>query len=254
MQNMQGSLLFYRHAPYGVMAYAVAESHSVAAKPVAETASHVRGCANPHDCNISYLLARATIANLNRSITIEQTTNKGRAVFVGDGRPRRRQALGRRQPKTAKEVGHAWISKYDSPCSPSVLWANAIGLTNEQSDLLHQIAVFGANLNAVSVETSVAPDKTSQPGQVVRPRCKELSVERVAEYRLCQASGGTSPELCPPTHWLAIGNLRCAHTSIISYHWCQRCHLNYDRDEHIANAAATRRRRRIDAGQAELEL
>ena len=30
---------------------------------------------------------------------------------------------------------------------------------------------------------------------------------------------------------------------------CQRCHLNYDRDEHIANAAATRRQRAEDAGQ-----
>lgn len=30
---------------------------------------------------------------------------------------------------------------------------------------------------------------------------------------------------------------------------CQRCHLNYDRDEHIANAAATRRRKRQAAGQ-----
>lgn len=33
---------------------------------------------------------------------------------------------------------------------------------------------------------------------------------------------------------------------------CQRCHLNYDRDEHILNAANTRRRRRIEAGQFEL--
>lgn len=33
---------------------------------------------------------------------------------------------------------------------------------------------------------------------------------------------------------------------------CQRCHLNYDRDEHTFNAAWTRRRRRIAAGQMEL--
>lgn len=33
---------------------------------------------------------------------------------------------------------------------------------------------------------------------------------------------------------------------------CQRCHLNYDRDEHRANAAATRRRRKVEAGQLEL--
>lgn len=35
---------------------------------------------------------------------------------------------------------------------------------------------------------------------------------------------------------------------------CQRCHLNYDRDEHLANAAKTRRRRKIAAGQLELNL
>mgnify|MGYP001568649655 CR=1 FL=1 len=30
---------------------------------------------------------------------------------------------------------------------------------------------------------------------------------------------------------------------------CNRCHLNHDRDEHMANAAATRRRKREQAGQ-----
>jgi hypothetical protein len=35
---------------------------------------------------------------------------------------------------------------------------------------------------------------------------------------------------------------------------CQRCHLNYDRDDHIANAAAARRRRKLEAGQQELPL
>jgi hypothetical protein len=33
---------------------------------------------------------------------------------------------------------------------------------------------------------------------------------------------------------------------------CQRCHLRYDRPLHTANAARTRRRRRIEAGQLEL--
>ena len=33
---------------------------------------------------------------------------------------------------------------------------------------------------------------------------------------------------------------------------CQRCHLNYDRDHHIANAAETRRRRIVERGQQEL--
>lgn len=33
---------------------------------------------------------------------------------------------------------------------------------------------------------------------------------------------------------------------------CQKCHLNFDRDEHIANAARTRRKKKIRAGQLEL--
>lgn len=33
---------------------------------------------------------------------------------------------------------------------------------------------------------------------------------------------------------------------------CQRCHLIYDRDEHLANAAQTRRQKKIEAGQLEL--
>ena len=35
---------------------------------------------------------------------------------------------------------------------------------------------------------------------------------------------------------------------------CQRCHLNYDRPHHRHNAAETRRRKRREAGQMELEL
>ncbi len=35
---------------------------------------------------------------------------------------------------------------------------------------------------------------------------------------------------------------------------CQRCHLNFDRDEHVQNAKATRRRKMIDAGQKEFIL
>lgn len=35
---------------------------------------------------------------------------------------------------------------------------------------------------------------------------------------------------------------------------CQRCHLNFDRDEHLANSAATRRRKAEDAGQIPMEF
>lgn len=33
---------------------------------------------------------------------------------------------------------------------------------------------------------------------------------------------------------------------------CQRCHLNFDRDEHATNAAKTRMRKRLQSGQMEL--
>lgn len=33
--------------------------------------------------------------------------------------------------------------------------------------------------------------------------------------------------------------------------YCQRCHLNYDKDHHARNAAITRREQRIAAGQLE---
>jgi len=36
--------------------------------------------------------------------------------------------------------------------------------------------------------------------------------------------------------------------------WCNRCHLTYDTEHHAANAAATRRRKRIEAGQLEIEF
>lgn len=35
---------------------------------------------------------------------------------------------------------------------------------------------------------------------------------------------------------------------------CQRCHLNYDREDHIRYAAETRHRRKVEAGQMELSL
>ena len=34
----------------------------------------------------------------------------------------------------------------------------------------------------------------------------------------------------------------------------QRCHLGYDADDHARHAAATRRRRRVAAGQGELAI
>lgn len=37
-------------------------------------------------------------------------------------------------------------------------------------------------------------------------------------------------------------------------HMCQRCHLNFDRDEHTANARATRRRKIIESGQTEMKI
>lgn len=35
---------------------------------------------------------------------------------------------------------------------------------------------------------------------------------------------------------------------------CQACHLGYDLADHMRNAAATRRRKRVEAGQLEIEL
>lgn len=35
---------------------------------------------------------------------------------------------------------------------------------------------------------------------------------------------------------------------------CQRCHLNFDRDEHVANAKATRRRKILLYGQQEMNI
>ena len=37
-------------------------------------------------------------------------------------------------------------------------------------------------------------------------------------------------------------------------HMCQRCHLNFDRDEHKSNAMRTRRERRLKSGQLEMPL
>lgn len=36
--------------------------------------------------------------------------------------------------------------------------------------------------------------------------------------------------------------------------WCQRCHLTYDAQHHAKNAAITRRLKKIEAGQQELNL
>lgn len=37
-------------------------------------------------------------------------------------------------------------------------------------------------------------------------------------------------------------------------HMCNACHLNFDRDEHLANARATRKRKQIEAGQMEMQI
>ena len=35
---------------------------------------------------------------------------------------------------------------------------------------------------------------------------------------------------------------------------CQRCHLNFDRDDHTLKAAMNRRQKQVEAGQMELDL
>ena len=35
---------------------------------------------------------------------------------------------------------------------------------------------------------------------------------------------------------------------------CQRCHLDFDREDHLRQAAITRRRKQVDAGQMEFNL
>lgn len=37
-------------------------------------------------------------------------------------------------------------------------------------------------------------------------------------------------------------------------HLCQRCHLLYDLDDHVRNAAVTRRRKKIELGFTEMDL
>jgi len=37
-------------------------------------------------------------------------------------------------------------------------------------------------------------------------------------------------------------------------HMCNSCHLNFDRDEHMANAAKTRRNKILQAGQLEMKI
>lgn len=51
-------------------------------------------------------------------------------------------------------------------------------------------------------------------------------------------------------HWPDPTPTNCNDSNL--HCWCARCHLAMDRDYHIANAAATRRRKRVEAGQMEM--
>ncbi len=46
--------------------------------------------------------------------------------------------------------------------------------------------------------------------------------------------------------------MNCDDENLKAY--CQRCHLNYDKKHHAKNAAQTRRRKKIEAGQMELPV
>lgn len=53
-------------------------------------------------------------------------------------------------------------------------------------------------------------------------------------------------------HWPDADTMNCEDDNLNC--WCARCHLKMDEAHHRANAAATRRRRKVEAGQMELEL
>lgn len=242
------------NSPYITVRNAGTELNPDSGQPLFKSVSHKRRSTYPLNAKVWRLLARAICPQSNRSIAIQEAANKSGGVANGNTWPGGGEALGWRQSNAAQELRHARIGEYNPPRPAVVLRSHAIRLTNKYGHLLHQIAILGTNLNAVPVQASITPDKPDQPGQVIRPRSEEPGIKRVAEYRLCQASSGTSPELRALAHRLAVGDLRGAHSHIISYHQFQRCHLNYDRDEHMANAAATRRRRKVEAGQEELPL
>jgi 5-methylcytosine-specific restriction endonuclease McrA len=69
-------------------------------------------------------------------------------------------------------------------------------------------------------------------------RMSDFNVLRMTDVVLTIAHLDHQPENCAPE------NLRA---------WCQRCHLRYDQQQHIANAQATRRSRLAVADLFEAE-
>ena len=71
---------------------------------------------------------------------------------------------------------------------------------------------------------------------------------------ICSALGGVAHPITGSKVILTVAHLdhnpsNCDEGNLRAY--CQRCHLNYDKHHHAKNAAETRRRKKIDAGQLE---
>lgn len=75
----------------------------------------------------------------------------------------------------------------------------------------------------------------------------------------CGAVNGQPHPITGSRVILTVAHLRAASSTMdcrdeVLAALCQRCHLTYDRDQHVAKAAQTRRRKREETGQQVMAL
>lgn len=172
-------------------------------QPIAEA---LASC-DDRDREITDLLSYSELRNVYGSVSIKNATHKGTFPFNRDFGPSDYQAFSLDQSNASEPVRNPRRGEVHSPGTGSAM-RNNVGLVNETADRLQKWKVFRVQVNGIAMQIAITPDKTDQPGHLVRPVVEERLIEGIAEDCLSFAPGGSATKLCATAHWLAVRNSR----------------------------------------------
>ena len=274
--------MHYSYLPYSIMANTSRMANTVLGKPADKRFLKWNRSSEPGYNNIWGLLSWPIFFPHYCSIPIKKSSNKWGFVMLRNSRPSNSKTLRLCQSDAFQPHSNLRGREQEAKSRPFVLRHNPCSFNNSRCKL-YKLQVFGAYLYRVMEETAVAPYYSYKPCQLIRPRIKELLIEKVALPWAYKPSSLSSAEKCISAHgasvrndkrfaWLAENSRAPIRAELprgisllpliraltvvayVRYHrWhdnivahIQLHHLRLDASMRVKHAAATRARKRLE--------